>query len=100
MANCVAPAPRKSKRRTVRIKIKYESSQGPHVIDLTRSEIDRADVDGDVTVVQETPGKTMTISGNPTERVALARALLKGTSSDSPFGPAADQSPFADEAGC
>ena len=70
----------------MRIEVRYESSQGPHVMELTRSEIDGANRGSGIQIVQEAPGKTLTISGSPNEMAALAGALLSGQASHNRSG--------------
>jgi hypothetical protein len=61
----------------MRIVIKYESSQGPHVIDLSADELDQLRNARDVFVQQNHPAqKTLHIDGEPDELELLAAGLL------------------------
>lgn len=61
----------------MRIEIKYESSEGPHLIDLDADELDQLR-DADEVFVQQNRAapKTLQIEGGPDELELLAVALL------------------------
>ena len=61
----------------MRIEIKYESSQGPHLIDLTADELDHLRNAMEVSVAQNRPApKSLYIEGEADELELLAAALL------------------------
>jgi len=61
----------------MRIEIKYESSMGPHLIDLSADELDQLRSATEVVVQQNRPApKTLHIEGNPVELELLAASLL------------------------
>ena len=61
----------------MRIRIKYESSEGPHLIDLNQEELQNLVVGQEITVRQNNPEKTLEIQGTPTELRLLANALIQ-----------------------
>ena len=61
----------------MRIEIEYESSEGPHLIDLNASELDQLRNAAEVFVRQDRPApKSLHIEGQPDELELLAVALL------------------------
>jgi hypothetical protein len=61
----------------MRIEIKYGSSEGPHLIDLSAEELDQLRNVEEVFVKQNAPAKkTLRIDGKPDELELLAAALL------------------------
>lgn len=61
----------------MRIEIKYESSEGGHLIDLTADDLDQLRNKIEVHVQQNYPAeKSLHIEGNPDELELLAVALL------------------------
>lgn len=61
----------------MRIEIKYKSSEGPHLIELTSDELDRLRGAPQVSVAQNHPAtKSLYIDGQPDELELLAAALL------------------------
>ena len=61
----------------VRIEIKYRCSEGPHLIDLSASELDQLRNAPEVSVAQNAPAtKSLHIDGAPDELELLATALL------------------------
>lgn len=61
----------------MRIEIKYESSMGSHLIDLTANELDQLRSANDVFVRQDRPApKSLYIEGSPDELELLAASLL------------------------
>ena len=65
----------------MRIKVKYSSSEGPHQIDITQSDIDEMMRSGNLTVIQNIPGssetKTISINGTKDELIKMAEALQR-----------------------
>jgi hypothetical protein len=61
----------------MRIEIKYKSSQGPHIIDLSADELDQLRNRNDVFVMQNhSATKSLQIDGSADELELLAAALL------------------------
>jgi len=61
----------------MRIEIKYESSMGPHLIDLSADELDQLRSAGEALVLQNRPApKSLHIEGTPDELELLAASLL------------------------
>ena len=61
----------------MRIQIKYKSSEGPHLIDLSADELDQLRNAGEVAVTQNHPAtKSLHIEGQADELELLAAALL------------------------
>jgi hypothetical protein len=61
----------------MRIEIKYRSSEGPHLIDLSANELDQLRNATEVSVAQDHPAtKSLHIEGTPDELELLATALL------------------------
>ena len=61
----------------MRIEIKYKSSEGPHLIDLSADELDRLRGATEVSVAQNHPAtKSLHIDGEPDELKLLSAALL------------------------
>ena len=61
----------------MRIEIKYRSSEGPHLIDLSADELDQLRKANEVFVRQNHPAtKSLRIEGGPDELELLAAALL------------------------
>ncbi len=61
----------------MRIEIKYQSSVGPHLIDLSAEELDQFRSATEVSVAQNRPAaKSLHIEGEPDELELLAVALL------------------------
>jgi hypothetical protein len=61
----------------MRIEIKYKSSEGPHLIDLSADELDQLRNATEVSVAQSHPAtKSLHIEGEPVELELLAAALL------------------------
>ncbi len=61
----------------MRIEIKYRSSEGPHLIDLSADELDQLRNASEVFVTQSHPAtKSLRIEGVPDELELLAAALL------------------------
>jgi hypothetical protein len=61
----------------MRIEIKYRSSEGPHLIDLSADELDQLRNAREVLVQQNAPAKkSLRIDGEPDELELLAAALL------------------------
>ncbi len=61
----------------MRIEIKYESSEGGHLIDLDANELDQLRSADEVIVQQDSPAlKFLHIDGSPDELELLAAALL------------------------
>ena len=61
----------------MRIEIKYRSSEGPHLIDLSVDQLDQLRNASEVFVQQSHPAtKSLSIEGEPDELELLAAALL------------------------
>jgi len=61
----------------MRIEIKYRSSEGPHLIDLSAGELDQLRNKTEISVAQDYPAtKSLHIEGQPDELGLLAAALL------------------------
>ena len=61
----------------MRIEIRYSSSQGPHVIDLSADELDQLRNANELFVSQTHPAeKSLHVEGTPDELEMLAIALL------------------------
>ncbi|NER08824.1 MAG: hypothetical protein F6K17_43045 [Okeania sp. SIO3C4] len=61
----------------MRIEIKYKSSMGPHIIDLSADELDQLRNRNDVFVTQSHPAtKSLQITGSADELELLSAALL------------------------
>ena len=61
----------------MRIEIKYRSSEGPHLIDLSADELDQLRNASEILVQQIHPAtKSLSIEGEPDELELLAAALL------------------------
>ena len=65
----------------MRIEVKYESSEGPHIVSLSEEELQNMSTAGTLTVTQlvgtEGNSKTTTITGSDREKWLLSQALLK-----------------------
>jgi len=64
----------------LRIEVKYSKSEGPHVIQLSLEEINQMLNQGQLTITQDTPTgtKTITITGTPEELSTMAQVLQSG----------------------
>lgn len=61
----------------MRIEVKYSTSQGPHVVNISLDEINHMFNSGQLTVTQDTPTgtKTITITGTSEELSRMAQVL-------------------------
>ena len=65
----------------MRIEVKYESSQGPHLVDLSENVLEQMINSGDLSFTEEVGNegntKTTTIPGSDREKWIFAQALLR-----------------------
>lgn len=61
----------------MRVEVKYSTSQGPHVVNISLEEINQMLNSGQLTVTQDTPRgtKTITITGTSEELSTMAQVL-------------------------
>ncbi len=62
----------------MRIEVKYSTSQGPHVVNINIDEINQMLQSGELSVTQDTPTgtKTITITGSVDELSTMAQVLM------------------------